>query len=97
MQRRDVPEGELYQAAARALRLNAAMQLDREPDTIDGTEVAAARILDADLADRVRQLFDHQAEVLYAGTSGGRKPASSETRAATLDTVKAYENAKPAA
>ena len=36
------------------------------------------------------------AEVLYAGTSGGKKPASAETRVAALETVKGYENAKPA-
>jgi hypothetical protein len=97
MQRRDVPEGELYQAAARALRLEAALQLGRDPETLDGSEVAGARELDATMAQRVRQLFDQQAEVLYAGTSGGRKPASAEARVAALDTVKGYENAKPAA
>jgi hypothetical protein len=97
MQRRDVPESELYQAAARALRLEAAMQLGREPETLDGVEVTCARVLDGELAERVRQLFDQQAEVLYAGTSGGRKAASAETRVAALETVKGYENAKPTA
>jgi hypothetical protein len=97
MHRRDLPENELYQAAARALRLEAAMQLGRDPETLDGTEVAGARALDEATAERVRELFDQQAELLYAGTSSGRKPASAETRAAALDTVKGYENAKPAA
>jgi hypothetical protein len=97
MQRRDVPESDLFQAAARALRLEAAMQLGRDPETLDGAEVAGARALDDATAARVRQLFDQQAEVLYAGSSGGRKPASAETRAAALDTVKGYENARPAA
>ena len=76
MRRRDVPEGELYQAAARALRLEAAIQTGRTPDTLDGSEVAKARALDAALAERVRRVFDRQAEVLYAGTSGGRRAAS---------------------
>jgi hypothetical protein len=97
MQRRDIPESELFQAAARALRLEAAMQLGRDPETLDGTEVAGARALDDATAERVRQLFDQQAEALYAGSSGGKKPASAETRAAALDTVKGYENARPSA
>ena len=97
MRRRDVPEGELYEAAARALRLEAAMQTGRDPETLDGAEVTGARAMDPELAERVRRLFDQQAEVLYAGTAGGRRAASAETRAEALDTVKGYENAKPAA
>jgi hypothetical protein len=95
MQRRDVPEGELYQAAARALRLEAAIQTGRAPDTLDGREVAAARMLDEQTAERVCELFDRQAEVLYAGSSGGRGAASAQSRVALLETVKGYENAKP--
>jgi len=96
MQRRDAPESELYQAAARAMRLEAAMQTDRAPETLDGPEVLTARELDATLAQRVRNIFDHQAEVLYAGTSSGRGAASAQARTEALETVKAYENAKPA-
>jgi hypothetical protein len=96
MQRRDVPQGELYQAAARALRLEAAIQTGRTADTLDGAEVVKARALDAAMTERVRRVFDRQAEVLYAGTSGGRSPASSEERVHVLETVKGYENAKPA-
>jgi hypothetical protein len=95
MQRRDVPEGELYQAAARVLKLEAAIQTGRAPDTLDGAEVARARTLDAEMAERVRRVFDRQGEVLYAGTSGGRSAASAETRVDALETVKGYENAKP--
>lgn len=97
IQRRDVPESELYQAAARALRLEAAIQTGRSPDTLDGAEVANARTLDQALAERVRRLFDRQAEVLYAGASGGRSAASAQARVDAMETVKAYENAKPAA
>jgi hypothetical protein len=96
IRRRDVPEGELYQAAARALRLEAAIQTGRTPDTLDGSEVAKARALDAALAERVRRVFDRQAEVLYAGTSGGRRAASLDERTNVLETVKGYEDAKPA-
>jgi hypothetical protein len=96
MQRRDVPEGELYQAAARALRLAAALQTGRAPDTLDGTEVANARVLDEALAERVRRVFDQQGETLYAGTSGGRRAASAETKVEVLETVKGYENAERA-
>ena len=96
MQRRDVPESELYQQAALALRLEAAIQTGRAPDTLDGTEVACARILDETTAERVRSLFDRQAEVLYAGTSGSRTTASAQARIDLLETVKGYENAKPA-
>jgi len=94
MQRRDVPEGELYQAAARALRLEAAMQTGREPETLDGTDVAKARVLDEGLAERVRELFDRQAETTYAGTSGGKGAATAQARVELLETVKGYENAK---
>jgi hypothetical protein len=97
IQRRDLPEGELYQAAVRALRLEAAMQLGREPETLDGNEVADARVLDESLAERIRELFDRQAEVLYAGTSGGRGASSAQARVNLLETVKGYENAKPSA
>jgi len=97
MLRRDVPESELYHAAARALRIEAALQTGRAPETLDGSEVAKARALDEVLEQRVRRLFDQQAEVLYAGNSSGKRPASAETRAEALDTVKGYENAKPAA
>jgi heme exporter protein D len=97
IQRRDIPEGEAYQAAARALRLEAAIQLGREPETLDGAEVAGARVLDDALAERVRQLFDRQDEVLYAGVAGGRTASSAQTRIDLLETVKGYENAKPAA
>jgi hypothetical protein len=96
MRRRDVPEGELYQAAARALRLEAAIQTGRTPETLDGTEVAKARALDPAMAERVRRVFDRQAEALYAGTSDGRRAASSEERVSVLEIVKGYENAKPA-
>jgi hypothetical protein len=41
-------------------------------------------------------VFDRQAEVLYAGTSGGRSPASLDERMNVLETVKGYENASPA-
>jgi hypothetical protein len=94
LHRRDVPESDLYQAAARALRLEAAIQTGRAPDTLDGTEVVHARPLDAELAERVRRIFDRQAEAVYAGTSGGRSTASVETRVDAVETVKAYENAK---
>ena len=97
MQRRDVPEGELYQAAARALRLEAALQTGRAPDTLDGAEVAGARVLDEALAAKVRRVFDQQAEAVYAGTSDGRRAASAETKVEVLETVKGYENAQPAA
>jgi len=97
MQRRDAPESELYQAAARALRLEAAIQTGRAPDTLDGAEVAGARALDEAAAEQVRRLFDRQAEVLYAGASGGRSAASPQARVDLLETVKAYENAKPSA
>jgi hypothetical protein len=97
IQRRDLPESELFQAAARALRLEAAIQTGRSPDTLDGTEVANARILDDSLAGRVRHLFDRHAEALYAGTSGGRTASSAQTRVDLLETVKGYENAKPVA
>jgi hypothetical protein len=97
LQRRDVPEGELFQAAARALRLEAAIQTGRSPDTLDGAEVLSARNLDETTANRVRDLFDRQAEVLYAGASGGRGGASAQSRVDLQETVKAYENAKPAA
>jgi hypothetical protein len=96
IRRRDVPESELYQAAAKALRLEAAIQTGRTPDTLDGTEVAKARTLDPELTERVRRVFDRQAEVMYAGTSGGRKAASSEEKLSVLEIVKGYENAKPA-
>jgi hypothetical protein len=96
MRRRDVPESELYQAAARALRLEAAIQTGRTPDTLDGTEVAKARALDPEMATRVRQVFDRQAEAMYAGTSDGRRAASSEEKVNVLEIVKGYENAKPA-
>ncbi len=96
MRRRDVPEGELYQAAARALRLEAAIQTGRTPDTLDGTEVAKARALDPEMLERVRGLFERQAEALYAGTSDGRRAASSEERVSVMEIVKGYENAKPA-
>jgi hypothetical protein len=96
MQRRDVPESELYQAAARALRLETAIQTGRAPDTLDGDEVANARDLDEATAERVRRLFDLQAEVLYAGASAGRAAASAQSRLDLLETVKGYENAKPA-
>jgi len=95
MQRRDVPESELYQAAARAMRLEAAIQTGRTPDTLDGAEVAEARALDPETADRVRRVFDRQAEALYAGFSGARSAASAEERLKVLETVKGYENAKP--
>ena len=97
MQRRDVPEGELYQTAARALRLEAAIQTGRAPETLDGTEVVRARTLDEATAERVRRLFDQHAEVLYAGTSGGRSAASLQERTDVLETVNSYENAKPQA
>jgi len=96
MQHRDVPEGALYQAAARALRLEAAIQTGRAPETLDGTEVAGARALDEPMAERVRRLFDRQAEVLYAGAAGGKSPASPQARLDVLETVKGYENANPA-
>jgi hypothetical protein len=99
MQRRDAPEAELYQATARALRLEAAMQTGRDPDTLDGAEVVKARELEPVLAERVRRVFDRQAEVLYAGTyggPGGRSAASAETRVEMLETLKGYENAKRA-
>jgi len=96
MQRRDVPEGELYEAAARALRLDAAIQTGRAPETLDGTEVARARELDTVIATQVRRLFDQQAEVLYAGASGRRVAASPQARVDVMETVKGYENAKPA-
>jgi len=97
IQRRDLPESELFQAAARALRLETAIQTGRAPDTLDGTEVANARILDPSLAERIRHLFDRHAEALYAGASGGRTASSAQTRLDLLETVKGYENAKPAA
>ena len=97
LEQRDLPEGELWEAAARVLRLEAAMQTLREPDTLDAAEVAGARELDAATAQRVRELFDRQAEVLYAGTGGGRTASSSQARVELLETVKGYENAKPAA
>ena len=97
MQRRDVPESELYQAAARALRIEAAIQTGRAPDTLDGAEVAKARALNPQMAERVRRLFDRQAEAVYAGTYGGRSAASAQTRVEALETVKGYENAKHAA
>ncbi len=97
MQRRDVPESELYQAAARAMRLEAAIQTGRAPETLDGTEVTNARALDEATAERVRSVFDRQAEVLYAGSSGGRSAATAQARVALMETVKAYENAKPSA
>jgi hypothetical protein len=96
MRRTNVPESELYEAAARALRLEAAIQTGRAQDTLDGAEVVTARALDPELADRVRRVFDRQAEVLYAGVSGGRGPASAEARVDLLEIVKGYENAKPA-
>jgi len=97
MQRRDVPESELYQAAARALRIEAAIQTGRAPDTLDGAEVAKARALNPQMAERVRRLFDRQAEAVYAGTYGGRSAATAQTRVEALETVKGYENAKHAA
>jgi hypothetical protein len=97
MQRRDIPESELYQAAARVLRLEAAIQTGRAPDTLDGSEVSNVRALDPAMAERVRRLFDRQAEAVYAGTSGGRSAASAETRVEALETVKGYENARRAA
>lgn len=97
MQRRDVPESELYQAAARVLQIEAAIQTGRAPDTLDGSEVANARALDPAMAERVRRVFDRQAEAVYAGTSGGRSAASAETRVEALETVKGYENAQRAA
>ncbi len=95
MNRRDLPESELYQTAARVLRLDAAIQTGRDPNTLDGGEVAGARELDEDTAQRVRRLFDLQAEALYAGISGGRSTASAQSRSDMLETVKGYENAKP--
>ncbi|HEX4084643.1 MAG TPA: BatD family protein [Chthoniobacteraceae bacterium] len=97
MQRRDTPESELYQAAAHAMRLEAAIQTDRVPETLGGPEVLSARELDEALAQRVRNIFDHQAEVLYAGTASARGAASAQVRTDALETVKGYENAKPAA
>jgi len=94
MQRRDVAESELYQAAARALRLEAAIQTGREPETLDGAEVARARELDEETGERVRRVFDLQAEALYAGSSGGSGAASTRARLDALETVKGYENAK---
>jgi hypothetical protein len=78
------------------LRIEAAIQTGRTPDTLDGTEVAKARALDPDMAARVRRVFDRQAEALYAGTSDGRRAASSEERVSVIEIVKGYENAKPA-
>jgi hypothetical protein len=97
MQRREVAEIELYQAAARALRLEAAIQTGRAPETFDGSEVLNARALDEETAERVRRIFDRQGEVLYAGAAGGRSSASLQARSEALETVKGYENAKPAA
>ena len=97
MQRRDVPESELYQHAARALRLEAAMQTGRTPDTLDGTEVLNARALDDATAGRVRRVFERCEEALYAGASSARSAASPEARVELLETVKGYENAKPLA
>jgi hypothetical protein len=97
MQRRDVPASELYEAATRALRLDAAIQTGRAPETLDGNEVVTARELDDATAAQVRRLFDQQAEVLYAGASGGRGAASPQVRVDVLETVKGYENAKRAA
>jgi hypothetical protein len=96
MQRRDASESELYQAAARALRIEAAIQTGRAPDTLDGSEVSNARALDPAMAERVRRVFDRQAEAVYAGTSGGRSVASAETRVEALETVRGYENAQRA-
>jgi hypothetical protein len=96
MQRRDVPEGELYEAAARALRLEAALQTGRAPETMDGADVLGARELPEEIERQVRRLFDQQAEALYAGTSGRRAAASAAVRVDVLETVKGYENAKRA-
>jgi len=96
MQSRDVPESALYEAAARAMRLEVAMQTGRAPDTLDGNEVAKARVLDGMMAERVRALFDRQAEVLYAGSSSGSGAATAKARVELLETVKGYENAKRA-
>jgi hypothetical protein len=49
------------------------------------------------MAERVRRLFDRQAEALYAGASGSKSPASPQARLDVMETVKGYENATPAA
>lgn len=95
MNRRDIPESDLYQAAARVLRLDAAIQTGRAPELIDPSEVASVRVLDGATAERVREIFDRQAEVLYAGASGSRAAASAQSRIELLETLKGYENAKP--
>jgi hypothetical protein len=93
LNRREAPESDLYDAAASALRLDAAILTGRTPSTLHPAEVTAARALDAATAERVRNIFDRQAEALYAGASGSRATASAETRVALLEIVKAYENA----
>jgi len=92
--RRGVPEAELYERAAWALRLEAAAQMDRAPDTLHAAEVLGARALGAETAERVRRLFERQAEALYAGSSSGARPASAEAQADVLDLIKKYEGAK---
>lgn len=94
VRRRGASEGELCQSATQALRLEAALQTGRPAATLHASDVLAGRQLDPATEAQIRRLFDRQAEMLYAGASGGTRPASPETQAETLDLLGKYESAK---
>ena len=92
-----LPEAELYQAAARALRLEAAIQLGRDPRHArrpgGGQCARTGRIL----GEKVRRYSTAMRKCCTPALPAGQDAASSaQSRVDLLETVKGYENAKRA-
>ena len=76
LQKRDLKEQEFFDAAVRVLQFDTALQEGWTPDAVGFDEACASRILDEELKERVRSLFDTHAELRYAGVSNGGRPVN---------------------
>ena len=86
---------ELYDAAAHALQLDAALASGKEARACDLVDILAARQLTAAIAEAVEDLFNARAAFAYAGGTRDESPARPTDRDRVLDIINAYERSQP--
>ncbi|MGH8101541.1 MAG: hypothetical protein ACREIW_09595, partial [Chthoniobacterales bacterium] len=86
--RRDaVLPGEYYADASRAIRVKTALVQKVDPKNVDFETASTAFRLDADVRERLRNLFERSDELQYSGAPSGAATVSPDDRRETLELI----------
>lgn len=92
LQRGDVEPAAFYDAAMRAIQIEAARRLRQNPAGIGAEDAVAAGALDAAAGDAVRSIFSAHEELSYSGVAA-RGKLTADQRQNVLETIRRFENA----